>query len=183
MKTPSLTSKQRRLIKELDEIASLLHLNYREIQEYERESRTTRLELVKRHFIRGEVVLQYTFIDEYLNNGLCRYFFGANADYTKLWKTQKFRNFNYYVVEGLSLMEKLRFVKAIRKPPKTVSADVERLNNMCNGIAHAFFPENLRSAKPTWKGKNMFTVDGVEAFIADMDKLHFFFRKMKSTRP
>jgi hypothetical protein len=60
MKTPSLTSKQKRLIKELDEIASLLHLNYREIHEYDRELRTTRLELVKRHFIRGEIVLQHT---------------------------------------------------------------------------------------------------------------------------
>ncbi|HYL16741.1 MAG TPA: hypothetical protein VEV41_27140 [Terriglobales bacterium] len=121
-------------------------------------------------------------MDEYLNNALCRYFFGARANYIKLWKTQNFRNFNYYVVEGLSLMEKLRFVKSIRKLPITVAADVERLNTLRNGIAHAFFPENLRSAKPKWKGKHIFTLDRIEAFIHVMDKLHSFFRKMKSTK-
>ncbi len=180
---PRLSAKQKRLIKELDEIASLLHLNYREIQEYEQESRTTRLEMVRRHFARGEVVLQYTFVDEYLSNALCRYFFGAKADYIRLWKTKKFRNFNYYVVEGLSLMEKLRFLKSTGKVAKTIAADVERLNNLRNGIAHAFFPENLRSAKPMWKGHSIFTAVGIEVFTGDMDKLHSFFRKMKSTRP
>lgn len=55
MKTLSLTSKQRSLTKELDEIASLLRLNYREIQQYERESWTPRLQHVKRHFVRGSI--------------------------------------------------------------------------------------------------------------------------------
>ena len=138
---------------------------------------------LRRHFIRGEVVLQYTFVDEYLNNALCRYFFGAKAYFPKLWKTQRFRNFNYYVVEGLSLMKKLQFLKSIHKIPKIVSADVERLNNLRNGIAHAFFPENLRSAKPHWKGKSLFSSEGLHAFDTDIAGLHSFFQKMKSTRP
>jgi hypothetical protein len=83
-------------------------------------------------------------------------------------------------------MEKLRFVKSIRKLPKTVVSDVERLNTLRNGIAHAFFPENRRSAKPKWKGEHIFTLDGIEAFIHDMDTWISFTRssiKMKSTRP
>ena len=153
MKTPNLTSKQKRLIKELDEIASLLHLNYREIQEYERESRTTRLELVKRHFIRGEVVLQYTLVDEFLNNILCRYFFGKRISFIRLWKTKRFRTFNYFVIEKLSLMEKLAFVKSIKKLPKSVVADVERLNALRNGIAHAFSPKTCAAQSPHGKAK------------------------------
>jgi len=114
---------------------------------------------------------------------LCRYFFGAKADFIKLWKTQKFKNFNYYVVESLSLMEKLRFVKSTIKVPKGLAADIDRLNTLRNGIAHAFYPENLRSAKPTWKGKDIFSLAGIEAFVADMAQLTAFFHKMRSTRP
>jgi hypothetical protein len=133
----ALTRKQRRLIRELDEIAKLLRLNYREIRTYERESRSTRLELIKRHFVRGEIVLQYTFIDEFLNNILCHHFFGQKISFIKLWKTKRFRNFNYHFLEKLSLMEKLAYVRAVREVPKSVRRDVEQLNNLRNGIAHA----------------------------------------------
>jgi hypothetical protein len=176
-----LTPKQRRLVLELDKIASLLRLDYRDIQGYERESWTPRLEHVKRHFIRGQVVLQYTLIDEFLNNLLCHYFFSRKLSFIRLWKTKRFRNFNYFVLEKLSLMEKLAFVKSIQKMPKSVVADIERLNALRNGVAHAFFPENLRSAKPTWKGKDIFTLEGVDLFMQDTSELHdFFFHKMRA---
>jgi hypothetical protein len=78
-------------------------------------------------------------------------------------------------------MEKLAFVKAIKTLPKSVVADVERLNAVRNGIAHAFFPENLRSSKPTWKGKDLFSLEGITQFTEDMSDLYqFFFRKMKA---
>jgi hypothetical protein len=169
--TTRLTLKQRRLIRELDEIAVLLRVNYREIQGYEREWRTTRLELIRNHFIRGEIVLEYTFIDEFLNNILCLHFFGRKADYPKLWKTKRFKNFNYFFLEKLSLMEKLAYVRAIREVPKSVRHDIEQLNNLRNGVAHAFFPENLRSAKPKWKGLDIFSLEGIRRFIGDVAEI------------
>jgi hypothetical protein len=181
MNPTTFTPKQKRLLRELDQIASLLHLNYREIREYEPESRTVRLEQVKRHFVRGEVVLQYTLVDEFLNNMLCHHFFGRRISFIRLWKTNRFRLFNYFVIEKLSLMEKLAFVKAIKTLPKSVVADVERLNAVRNGIARAFFPENLRSSKPTWKGQDLFSLEGITQFTEDMSDLYqFFFRKMKA---
>jgi len=121
------------------------------------------------------VVLQYTLVDEFLSNILCHNFFGRKASFIRLWKTKRFRNFNYFVIEKLSLMEKLAFVKALKKLPKSVTSDVERLNALRNGIAHAFFPENLRSSKPTWKGKDIFTVEGLTAFVEDIAELTEFF--------
>jgi hypothetical protein len=48
-----------------------------------------------------------------------------------------------------------------------------------DGIAHAFFPENLRSAQPTWKGKNGFSLDGITAFVEDIaEKADFFIGKL-----
>jgi hypothetical protein len=72
-------------------------------------------------------------------------------------------------------MAKLPFVKSISKVPKGVAADIERLNALRNGLAHAFFPENLKKSKPQWKGKKIFTVEGLHAFMDDMTKITEYF--------
>ena len=84
-------------------------------------------------------------------------------------------HYNHYILEVLTLPEKLRLVKAVSKVPKGVAANVEALNALGNGLAHAFFPENLRSSKPIYKGKDIFTVEGLTAFIGDMGKVSEFF--------
>jgi len=127
---------------------------------------------MKRQLVRGEVVERYTLVDEEMTVVLAHYFFGTNADFIRLWKTKKFKYVNNYVLEVLSLMEKLRFVREIFPLHKSVIADIERLNNLRNGIAHSYFPENLRSAKPTWKGKDIFSVGGLKAFQEDMYAVH-----------
>lgn len=172
---PDLTSHQKRLLRDLEEVAALTRLDYTDIQEYDLEERTVRLKFMKNQLVRSQVVMDYTFVDEMLGSAICQYFFGKKKSFIRLWKTKKFRNFNYYVVEVLSLTEKLRLVKAISKVPKNVSGNIEALNALRNGLAHAFFPENLRSAKPIYKGKDIFTVDGLRTFIADMGKVSDFF--------
>jgi hypothetical protein len=170
-----LTSHQRTLVQELDEITDLLRLDYPNIKDIEKEARTPRLEQIKRHLIIGEVVRHYTFVDEFLNMRICDYYFGRKRNYIQLWKTKRFKLFNYHVIEELSLMAKLRFVKSISKVPKAVAADIERLNALRNGLAHSFFPENLKKSKPEWKGQNIFTVGGLRAFVGDMRKVDDYF--------
>lgn len=60
--------------------------------------------------------------------------------------------FNFHLIEELSLMPKLRFVKSISGVPKGIAADIERLNSLRNAMAHSFFPENLKRQNPVWKG-------------------------------
>ena len=79
------------------------------------------------------------------------------------------------MLEELPLMAKLRFVKSTSKVPKAVAADIERLNALRNGLAHAFLPENLKKSKPEWKGKKIFALDGLRAFLEDMAKLNGYF--------
>jgi hypothetical protein len=169
-----LTPKQRRLVRELDEIVKLLRLNYREIHQYDPEERAPRLKLTADHFVRGEIVLAYTLIDEFLSAILCHHFFGRKISIQKLWRTRRFKNFNYFFIEKLSLMEKLAYVRAIREVPKSIRRDVEALNNLRNGVAHAFFPENLRSAKPKWKGLEVFSVEGVRRLMQDLAEIDDF---------
>ena len=119
--------------------------------------------------------MDYTLIDEFLNTRIAHFFFGRKKPFWKLWRTKRFRLFNYHVLEELSLLKKLQLVRAITPIPSAIRDDIERLNSLRNGIAHAFFPENLKKAKPVWKGENIFTLKGVRQFQDDMRKVIDYF--------
>lgn len=122
-----LNSHQRRLLGDLEEIAALGRLDYASIQAYDPEERTARLKFMKNQLIRSQVIMDYTFVDEMLGTAICRYFFGRKKGFIKLWKTKRFRTFNHYILEVLSLSEKVRLVKAIAKVPKAIAANIEAL--------------------------------------------------------
>jgi hypothetical protein len=173
----TLTKLQKRLLAEVAEIAELSRVDYENILDYDVEERTVRLRMMKNQIVRSQVIWDYTYVDELLGAAICHYFFGKKRGFIKLWKTKKFETFNHYILEVLSLTEKLRLVKAIHKVPKSVAADIEAVNALRNGLAHAFFPENLRSSKPIYKGKDIFSREGLERFIEDMGKVSSFFLK------
>ena len=180
MASDPLTAKQRRLIHEIEQIADTFGLNYQDIRNYEREARTPVLEIMKNKLVRGQVILWYTLVDEFLNNKICQYYFGRKRGFPKLWKTKRFRRFNHYILEELYPLQKLRLVNAIRKVPKAIARDIEALNALRNGLAHAFFPENSRKSKPQWKGHNIFSFEGAERFQADMFALSDYFLGFKA---
>lgn len=171
----ALTRLQKKLLAEVTEIAELSRVDYENILDYDGEQRTVRLQMMKNQIVRSQVIWDYTYVDELLGAAICHYFFGKKRGFIKLWKTKRFMNFNHYILEVLSLTEKLRLVKAIHKVPKPVAADIEALNALRNGLAHSFFPENLRSSKPIYKGKDIFSREGLERFIEDMGKVSSFF--------
>jgi hypothetical protein len=171
----TLTRLQKELLAEVADIAALSRVDYENILDYDEEERTVRLRMMKNQIVRSQVIWDYTYIDELLGAAICHYFFGKKRGFIKLWKTKKFKNFNHYILEVLSLTEKLRLVKAIHKVPKSVAADIETHNALRNGLAHAFFPENLRSSKPIYKGKDIFGHAGLERFIEDTGKVSSFF--------
>src|SRR6266404_1889023 len=77
-------------------------------------------------------------------------------------QTKKFKNFNYNILEGLFLLEKLRYVRSFMKIPKKITKNIDKINTLRNGLAHAFFPENLKRSKPIYKGKSIFTLQGIQ---------------------
>lgn len=181
----ALTRKQRKLTKELEAIAETIGVDYWNILNREPEGRTPILEVIKRELIRGEIVNQYTFIDEMLALKLCNYFF-PGGKMIKLWKTKRFQRFNYYILERLYLVNKLAFLKDVYHVPKRIAGTIEEVNALRNAMAHAFFPENLRAyqmkgrsapRKPIvvrYKGLDVFTHTGVEKFVADCSEVTQF---------
>jgi hypothetical protein len=177
--TKRITAKQRGLIKELDELYYYFHLDYADlVNELRGKSLSARLEVTKDKVIRAQIIIWYTLVDEHLNIKLCRYFFGGKADSIRLWKTKKFRLFNYHILEELSLMKKLAFVRALVKMPRQIVSDIERLNALRNGIAHAFFPQNLRRNAPIYKGKDIFSIEGLRLLRDDSERVLKYLQKI-----
>lgn len=165
-----LTSYQRRLVRQLDQIAEIARVDFHRIREYEPESRTVRLHLMKDQIVRSVVIRNYTWIDEALGSAICQYFFGERErTFIQLWRTQKFRRFNHYILETLSLLEKLRLVHSIREVPRAIRSDIEALNALRNGLAHAFFPQNLRASRPVWRGQSIFSLHGFQRYVEDVE--------------
>lgn len=175
MATKSLTFKQKKLIAELDEICGLINLDYQKIAEYEPETRTTYLELAKNQLIRGQIVIWYTLVDELLSCEICNYFFGRRRSHIDLWKTKRFKIFNQFVIEQLPLLQKLSFVSVIWNHfPKGHAKSIRELNAVRNSVAHAFFPENLQRYRPRYKGKNVFSLEGIKLLQDDMYNVNEF---------
>ncbi len=180
-----LTRTQKRLVEDLDKIMSVAGLDYWNILDRDPaydQHRTVVLQAIMREIVRGEVVSQYTLIDEQLGSTICNYMFD-NKKFMRLWKTNKFERFNYFILEKMSLMEKLAFVKDVYRVSRTIAADIENINAIRNALAHAFFPENLRAYRtkhgsafrkltgPRYKGVDIFTFDGLDRFLDDSHRV------------
>jgi hypothetical protein len=196
-----LTRTQKSLVADLDKIMSAARLDYWNILDRDSEYhqyRTSALQVITREIVRGQVVSQYTLIDEQLGSKICLYMFD-NKKFISLWKTRKFERFNYFVLEKMSLLEKLAFVKDVYSVPKSIVADIENINAIRNALAHALFPENLRSYRmkrgsafrklvgPSYKGVDIFTFDGFNRFLDDSgDVVQFLItdiRRKKAKKP
>jgi hypothetical protein len=171
MQSAALTKKQRTLSRELEDICAQFNLDYYNISDYDPRSRTVYLEAARDTIVRGQVIIWYTLVDEFLSCEMCRYYFGHKRSFPELWRTKRFKLFNYHVIEELHLMQKLRHVRAFLPLPKAIVADIERLNALRNGLAHAFFPQNLRKTQPRWKGQDIFSLAGLNALHADFENI------------
>src|SRR5271157_1148520 len=99
----ALTTKQRRLMKELDMVFSGLELDFWNAERWPPKWKTARLEVALRWLVRGEVVHQYTLVDELLACRICWYFVRKRPSH-KLWHSDKLKLSNSQVLEDPSLI-------------------------------------------------------------------------------
>src|ERR1700730_8465768 len=78
------------------------------------------LDFCNDRLVRVAIVSYYVLFDELLSDIICQHFFDPSKSSFELWKTKKFRNFNYYVLEELSLLRKLSLAKEIRTIPRAI---------------------------------------------------------------
>src|SRR5206468_4951616 len=146
-------------INELDEIQETMRLDVDSLIEHSDDALelTTHLELARRSLIVANVVSHYTFVDELLGSAVARYYFPRRG-FMALWRTKRFRRFNYFMLEKLSTIEKVNHLRDIRALPSNVVDYVQPLNALRNALTHTFFPENLRGKRTQWKGQDIFSI-------------------------
>jgi hypothetical protein len=189
----ALTSHQQRLFKEVEEIFGLVGMDVWKIEEYEPDKRLTRLNIIMGKLIRGDVVVQYTLIDEFLTCIICNYYFhrrDTDETYRRLWKTKHFRIFVHYIMDETYLPKKLNIVNAIKVVPKDVRSAIMRINDVRNDLAHSFFPQNRRRhmrakappahmnlKKVLYDGLPLYGTEGVRKFKSDVDIAYAYLYK------
>jgi hypothetical protein len=168
----SLTKAQKKKVEAIKQIAKMGGADFWNIEnEPDNDVRNVLLDLSNDRLVRAAIVSHYVLFDELLGDIICQHFFDASKSSMELWKTKRFRNVNYYVLEELSLLKKLSLVKEIRTISKSVEETVRLTNVLRNAVAHSFFPTNKRDFKRTkkvsYKGKDVFTVEGMTLLDAD----------------
>jgi hypothetical protein len=86
---------QRRLRTEVEQIAATVKLDIWNIEQYHPTVRTVALDIMRPKLIRGEVIIRYTLIDEYLTNIICHYYFTGQRKATVNFGKQKGSGFLY----------------------------------------------------------------------------------------
>lgn len=170
----ALTAKQRRLRREIEEIATAIEMDHWNIEQYDEDARTVMLELMRNQLVRGEIVMHYALIDEFLTVIVCHFFFrspGRNRSFRELWRTKRFRIFNHQIMDETYMLAKMRIAHAIADIPGEVQTSIQRINAVRNDIAHSFFPENRKAHMPKkkrlYQGEDIFTKNGIEKFEQD----------------
>jgi len=170
----SITKKQTQLCDDMRWLNELLRLSP-DISNVEPSLKTSHLEYAFNQLVRLGVLANYLIIDELLSNIVCRLYFPRRS-FIKLWKTKKFKNFNYYILENIYLIQKANLIRSHSKMPTTIFNDIQELNSLRNAIAHSFFPENRR-IKPVWKKKDIFTKEGFDSFWEDTNRVSNYLMK------
>jgi hypothetical protein len=179
----ALTRAERKLQAEVQDIALLIDVDFWAIEEnYGRQDRKSKLELMRDKLIRSEVIYRHNLIDEFLTCFICDYYFPRpkrSTSYAKLWRTKHFKVFVHYLMDEIFLLKKLSMVEAIKKVPTDVSNSVRRINDVRNALAHSLIPENRRrymaDKKVTYRGVDLFSRAGLLKFHEDYDLVHDHF--------
>jgi hypothetical protein len=74
----------------------------------------------------------------------------------------------------MALLRKLALVKEYKQIPKPIEEIITLTNMIRNAMAHSFFPMNKKDFKRTglvtYKGKDIYTLDGLKLFNDDANR-------------
>jgi hypothetical protein len=169
-----LTKREQRLKDEIVSIAELSVMDHWNILDYEKDSRSIRLQIMKRDLINSQIVEKYTYIDELLSVIICHTYFRRpkkQFSFRTLWRTKKFKAFAHHLLDGVYLLNKMRLVNDLRAIPTPLKNTIERLNALRNAVAHSFFPENRyqyrKAKKVLYRDLDVFSLEGFRVFQDD----------------
>ncbi len=169
-----MTAAEKRESEKLAQLLEAAGIDLQRLSEYRRPYRLVHLQLMQRQVVVGAVLFRYTYIDELLSSAIAWHFFDRSKSFSRHWRTKRFKAFNYLILDQLYVAQKLKLVQYLHPVPKKIASTIMAVNELRNALAHSFFPENRRQ-KPKWRGKNIFDVEAVVAFHADVREVTSWF--------
>lgn len=173
----SLTTYQARKLREYERILEAAALNPERVYELADDDPEAVIPVLKSmtdQVVRSEVIFQYTMIDLELDTVLIRHFFGTGKNLKALKRTKRYKTLSL-ILQNTYLMQKLNIVKSFKEVPKSITKKIAAINELRNGLAHTFLVEDLKPSKRTYKGRNIFTRAGIEAFREDTQEIRYYF--------
>lgn len=175
--TNPLSKYQRRILRDYKRLLQDLALNPDRVFGFAEEDPASVVPILRSmtdQVVRSEVVFEYTMIDMELDAILFQHFFGRgkkllSARRSRRWKTLQ------SMLQSLYIMQKLSVVRTFRNVPKSIVSKIAAINDLRNGLAHTFNVADLGPSKRTYKGLNVFTRDGIQAFQKDAWEIRCFF--------
>lgn len=168
------TAKQRRLLHDIDELSYRMGLNVDAVVadwEHDAEGLTAHLERIIEHLVRGEVVYQYTYVDQLLAMYLFKHLFRGAPPRQNMRRWQTFWN----LMDELYPMQKLRVIRGYKKVPSKVVHTIDALNALRNDAAHRFGLASTVRSTFRYKGKSLFTPEGLDRLHDDVDIVEEYF--------
>lgn len=173
----ALTSYQARIFREYEHILSVTALNpdsIFNIAKDDPELVVPALRSMTDQVVRSDVIFEYTLIDLELNTIVIHHFFGKGKKLNAAKRTKRYKTLNH-LLQNIYLMQKMNIVRGFKNIPRSIVSKVAAINDLRNGLAHTFFVKDLNASKRTYKGHNIFTRKGIEAFREDVQEIRYFF--------
>ena len=164
---------------ELERIHKLAGL--KKIKVWRKDKRTrvlSDLEGQKRRLITMIVLDSYLQIDNKMGILITNFFFNhcqkIDKVVQKITSSSEFKVFQSSILNEMPFMRKISTLKKIIDVPKYITADINRINDLRNAIAHSLIPETLENDRTSYKRKSIFSIEGVETLDKDTEKIMSF---------
>ncbi len=173
----SLTPYQARKLREYEQILDATALNPERVYDLAEDDPQAVIPVLKSmtdQVVRSEVIFEYTMIDMELDTIIIRHFFGAGKKLKAAKRTKRYKTLSL-MLQNTHMLQKLNVARSFKEIPKSIASKIAAINDLRNGLAHTFFVEDLKPSKRTYKGRNIFTKGGIEAFREDAQEIRNFF--------
>ena len=161
----NLVPKEKKLIKEIEEIREIIYGYKNDDPEWQREIRPQQLTIERNELIRNFIISHHLLTEENLNNRLIKFFikYKCRSKRYIFFEESVLRNLNYYEKNDLS------------KKLNLISQDTHQLlvilNNLRNKCSHHCFL-NDRKIKLLYRNKDLLKMNNFKEFVGDIFNLH-----------
>lgn len=158
---------------ELNEIMFFLGYGYpKSIGDYPESSSTKiGIELDIKTLVTGYVIRVHIELDEVLSEYISDYFLPMDSDPEINKKIlDKRRLLKWNILDYLPFNRKVDFFNDTRKSKENAPSNLHEINNVRMAVAHIFWPELRKTDRSVYRGKNIFSFEGLKIFADDANK-------------